>query len=212
MASVAFEQFVRIAWAYAAQSYPAELGRMRSSRVPSGPEEWFCEYVWCVFCAGFSARVLSRRWGMIWDAYRGFSLEGEVEREAILRVFGNARKVDATLRVRDMLRATPWPEFRAHYLTLLEAMQALPYIGPVLARHLARNTGWEVGKDDVHLRRLCARFGFRNAQEMCEAGARILGQPVGAVDYALWRYCADYGHHAEAGAAGRGGSCRVVPF
>ncbi|MDI6825134.1 MAG: hypothetical protein QME87_12420 [Bacillota bacterium] len=210
MASVTFEQFVQIAWAYVAQAYPAELGWMCSSRVPSGAEEWFCEYVWCVFCAGFSARVLSGRWGMIWDAYRGFSLEGEVERETILRVFGNARKVDATLRVRDMLRETPWPEFRARYLSSLEAMRALPYIGPALARHLARNTGWEVGKDDVHLRRLCARFGFRDAQEMCEAGARILGHPVGAVDYALWRYCADYGH-ADSGVAGRGRSCRAMP-
>lgn len=148
MAPVTFDQFVRIAWAYAAQAYPAELGWACSSRVPSGAEEWFCEYVWCVFCAGFSARVLSRRWGAVWDAYRGFSLEGTVDRETVLRVFGNTRKVDATLRVREMLRATPWPEFRARYLTSLDTMQELPYIGPVLARHSVFGT-----------RRRCARRG-----------------------------------------------------
>lgn len=87
-------------------------------------------------------------------------------------------------------------------------LQELPYIGPVLARHLARNTGWEVAKDDVHLARLRSRFGFWDAQEMCEAGARILGQPVGAVDYALWRYCADYGR-AEGGSAARREPCQA---
>ena len=193
MPGVGFPVFCRIAWEYTRQADPVRLAGYASGRGPESAEEWYGEYVWCVFCAGFSARVLAGLWARVREAYRDFALEGDVSRDAVLGVFGNARKVDATLQVREMLMGMCWPEFRGRYLTSLEAMQCLPYIGPVLACHLGRNMGWQVAKDDVHLKRLCVRFGFRDAREMCEEGARLLGQPVGAVDYAVWRYCRDYG-------------------
>ncbi|MEW6216859.1 MAG: hypothetical protein AB1543_04185 [Candidatus Bipolaricaulota bacterium] len=192
---IPLDLFARVAWAFAECYYGDSLQTFCRRSTPGEPEptRFFAEYVWCVFCAGFSERVLSKRWPLIRKAYLDFRLQGEVERSAILEVFGHTRKVDATLRVRAMIINNGWPTFWQSYGGSVQTLQSLPHMGPTLARHLARNLGWPVAKDDVHLRRLSRLYGFPDAQALCESVAAALGKPVGAVDYALWRYCASFG-------------------
>ena len=195
MSRLPLELFARIAWTFVECHDREALEYYCRTTTPSEPEPagFLAEYVWCVFCAGFSARVLSKRWGKIREAYLDFRLEGPVDRAKVLAAFGHVRKVDATLRVRHLIMSTGWSTFWGTYGRGPETLQWLPYLGPVLARHLARNLGWPVAKDDLHLRRLCSAYGFPDAQTLCEAVAGILDKPVGAADYALWCYCASLG-------------------
>ncbi len=71
----------------------------------------------------------------------------------------------------------------------------LPYMGPALRHHLARNLGIDTVKPDRHLLRLADRFGFETPLALCQAIQKDLELPgmkperLGTIDVVLWRYC-----------------------
>ncbi len=69
-------------------------------------------------------------------------------------------------------------------------LEALPWIGPVTAQHLAKNLGINTAKPDVHMERL-ARAENTTTQELCARLSRQTGYRVATIDSILWRACAD---------------------
>ena len=108
--------------------------------------------------------------------------------EAVSGVFGHPGKVAAIEHV--------WQGREAIYLQYLQSedpiafLQTLPWIGPVVRYHLAKNLGADVAKPDVHLERLARRDRTTTAK-LCRRLAHETGYRVATVDSILWRACAD---------------------
>jgi hypothetical protein len=66
--------------------------------------------------------------------------------------------------------------------------QSLPWVGPVTCRHLAKNLGADVAKNDVHLQRLADRENV-SVDELCQRLARQTGYRIATIDTILWRAC-----------------------
>ena len=66
-------------------------------------------------------------------------------------------------------------------------LRALPYIGPVTWRHLAKNLGARVAKADRHLVRPAAATDRPNVDTLCDEIPGWLGKPVAVVDVVLRR-------------------------
>ncbi len=155
--------------------------------------EFLEETAWVILSSGFSHSVVAGRFPRLCSAFDGFVSVGaiverrvEYERRA-LRVFGHQGKIaaicTAALLVRDIGVSTLVERARDDLLTLT----LIPYVGPVTAKHLARNLGVDVAKPDRHMVRLAARVGA-GVSEMAEALAMATGDPVRVVDGVLWRH------------------------
>lgn len=95
-----------------------------------------------------------------------------------------------------------WNERQRHYVGYVEAsdrllfLETLPWIGPVLALHLAKLLGHDVAKPDVHMERLARRERTTTAK-LCRRLARQTGYRVATIDSILWRACADGLLHSQ---------------
>ena len=61
-------------------------------------------------------------------------------------------------------------------------------MGPVTARHLAKNLGMVLVKPDRHLTRLAAKTGYKTAEGMCHTIAEVVGDSLSVIDIVIWRY------------------------
>ena len=95
-----------------------------------------------------------------------------------------------------------WSERQRYYQCYLEAsnrltfLGTLPWIGPVLALHLAKLLGHDVAKPDVHLERLARRERTTTAK-LCRRLSGQTGYRVATIDSILWRACADGLLHSQ---------------
>lgn len=89
----------------------------------------------------------------------------------------------------EVIKATA-PEERIKVIRTLPGME-----GDALGYHLARNMGIDTVKPDRHLKRLAARFDYRNPMEMCLDIQSDFEKKLklGTIDYILWRYCTIHG-------------------
>lgn len=71
----------------------------------------------------------------------------------------------------------------------VDFLQTIPWIGPVLALHLAKLLGSDVAKPDLHLVRLANRERTTVAK-LCQRLAAETGYRVATTDAILWRGCA----------------------
>lgn len=165
------------------------------------------EYVWCVYVAGFSAKVISDKFKSLLDVHkirdRYFgdifkckpeTMLSEDEMDRVYGVFKNKNKAKAVQSVRRMISDMGWDEFHEKYVRGLDPkkLEELPGLGPALACHLARNLGnIKVCKPDVHLKRLAEKYKFESVQKMCETLNPNV--PAGFVDLMLWLACIDHG-------------------
>ncbi len=100
--------------------------------------------------------------------------------------FGHKGKAAAIDRV--------WAERDQHFAAYQAAndVQAfcasLPWIGPVTSRHLAKNLGADVAKDDVHMQRLAEHDGT-DVDALCVRLAKATGYRLATIDTILWRAC-----------------------
>jgi hypothetical protein len=102
--------------------------------------------------------------------------------------FGHVGKVSAIDRI--------WEERESLFAAFLGTddqlgfLRSMPWIGPVTARHLAKNLGGDHAKPDVHLQRL-ARRSHTTVERLCARLARQSGYRAATIDTILWRACAD---------------------
>jgi hypothetical protein len=152
------------------------------------------EAAWVVLSAGMSEAVVRAKFPALERALRSFrperiAADPSAARAAALAVFGHERKVDAILSIAAAVRELGDAELRARLEADPEGfLRALPYIGPVTWRHLAKNLGAPVAKADRHLVRLAAAAGRPDVDTLCDEISGWLGEPVAVVDVVLWRW------------------------
>lgn len=152
------------------------------------------EAAWVVLSAGMREAVVRAKFPALERALRSFH-PGRIgddpfaARAAALAVFGHERKIDAILSIAATARELGNAELRARLRRDPEGfLRALPYIGPITWRHLAKNLGAPVAKADRHLVRLAAATGRPDVDTLCDEISRWLGEPVAVVDVVLWRW------------------------
>lgn len=151
------------------------------------------ETAWVILSSGFRFSVVAERFPRVSAAFRDFTdldwimeSRSECEQRA-LSEFGHRRKIaaigSAVRMVWDSGSATFIEGAREDVLSLT----AIPFIGHVTARHLARNLGIDVAKPDRHLMRLAHRVQS-DVGNLADALAETTGDPVRLVDGVLWRH------------------------
>ena len=72
-------------------------------------DEFYAEYVYAVYVAGFKVEVIKGKWNRLAEVYRGFKVDevvadAEAVRREALKVIGNKREVDAVIEARSSSR------------------------------------------------------------------------------------------------------------
>lgn len=172
-------------------------------------EDFTKNYLWCVYVSGFSAQVVTANFDRLLHAY-GMVSDGqfvqakqgtEPSMEPVFRIWKNKAKFKAVHMTRMMIQSASWPVFHKMYLASKDpkVIQQLPFMGPALSRHLARNIGnVDMVKPDVHMVRLADTFlpHFRLSDDvtkttrLCEEVRKVCtlmsSWPLGKIDMVLW--------------------------
>lgn len=150
--------------------------------------EFYLEYVYAVFVSGFRVSVIQKLWPALHPIYNRpiavyHNPEGTFEKA--YKIFGNKRKIKATIDGAKMLVEKGWPKFREEIKQDIDALKQLPYIGDVLKYQMARSVGINCIKPDVHLKRMANHFDM-DPFEMCNLISTEVGIPVHTVDTIIW--------------------------
>jgi hypothetical protein len=153
------------------------------------------EHAWVALSAGMQERVIRNLFRGIASSFYDFqSAKIIVEnkcacRNAALGYFNNQKKIEAIILMSQKIYADGFEKFKGSlYLSPLETLQTLPYIGPVTCFHLAKNIGIQVAKPDRHLTRLANHAGYEDVQLFCRDISSQTGDSVPVVDIVLWRF------------------------
>lgn len=157
-------------------------------------KQWFySEYAHCVYCSGFSVRIVRMKQDALSEAYYDYdpvkvaANPEEVRRKAMRKAcIRNERKVNAIIKGAGIINKLEWPKFLYQVKENMNLLKVLPYIADVLKYHLARNIGFNLIKPDVHIKRLAKYYGL-DPFEMCEMLSEKMGLPRHTVDSVLWR-------------------------
>jgi hypothetical protein len=166
-------------------------------------QRFLSEYAWVVLNSGFRESVARRLFPKISAAFLHWIAESINEQrdmvlQAAIKVFKNRKKIESILEgcVLVSMHGTEWIEVAINDGDF-NALCQMPYIGPITCKHLAKNLGAHCCKHDRHLVRLAHELGFLSPDFMCEVISEKTGDPLGVVDYVLWRGAA-FGHDAFA--------------
>ncbi len=164
---------------------------------PVTEKEFLSEAAWVVFNAGMRESVVRSKWAALSDAFLLWRSAREVTDHAsecsaaALSVFGHVRKVQAAVAIAGLVADVGISQIRMSMDMDPEVfLTELPYVGAVTWRHLAKNLGLQMVKEDRHLVRLAGAWGRPSADDMCREIADWLGEPLSVVDLVLWRWCA----------------------
>jgi hypothetical protein len=153
------------------------------------------EHAWVTMSAGMQERVIRKCFRGVASSFYNFqSAKVIVEnkcacRRTALRYFNNQRKIDAIIIMAQKIYTEGFEKFKGClYLSPLETLRSLPYIGPVTCFHLAKNIGIQVAKPDRHLTRLAHYAGYDDVQLFCRDISIQAGDSVPVVDIVLWRF------------------------
>lgn len=152
------------------------------------------EYAWVVLNSGFREAVIRKYFDYIslcycdWSSAKEIFELGDVCSNAAARAFGNIKKLRAITRTAGVLDQIGFANFKDSLIADFDFCQSLPFIGPITARHLAKNLGFDVAKPDRHLARLAMQFGYCSVHDMCLAISERTGDRLSVADIVLWRF------------------------
>jgi hypothetical protein len=153
------------------------------------------EAAWVVLSVGFREAIVRRRFSEVsraffhWSSADLIMTERESCRANALRAFGNHRKINAILKIVERVEAEGISMIRKQIANRgIEFIRELPFMGPVTARHLAKNLGMVMVKPDRHLTRLAGKTGYKTAEGMCRTIADVVGDSLSVIDIVIWRY------------------------
>jgi hypothetical protein len=158
------------------------------------PTVFVREAAWVVLCAGMREAVVRERFDQLGSAFELWNPESIAYnakrcRHRGLRIFNHAAKLNAIVEIAgEVARKGVEPLLRGVGTEGPSFLTKLPYIGGVTCFHLAKNLGFATAKPDRHLQRIAAALGYDGAQELCEAIADVLAEPVQVVDVVMWRF------------------------
>ncbi|WP_156432056.1 hypothetical protein [Kordiimonas lipolytica] len=153
------------------------------------------EAAWVILCSGFKEAHIRK----IFDCYSLAFCDWESAAEIVdagntciglaCEVFRNRRKAEAIFEIAKKVDVTGFSAVRAEIdRAPLVYIEKLPMLGPITAKHLAKNLGYPIAKNDRHLVRLAEEQGFRCVDAFCEALSSMVGESIPVVDITLWRY------------------------
>jgi len=185
-------------------NYLDQLNYFRGLRPEHITENKFIdEYVWVVYASGFNASVLSKKWDKLKSIYSQiyidlgftslFSYDIEKSLKEACELINRRDKAGSIVRVLTELDSIGYAAFRNKYLSNLDSMMDLPFIGPTTKYHLGRNLGIDCVKPDVHLVRMAEYFGFSTPLAMCEYLGTNYNERIGVVDLILWYAASTFG-------------------
>ena len=153
------------------------------------------EAAWVILSSGFRESVVRNCFPGVstafleWCSADRILHRREACRASALRAFGHTGKVEAILTVVEQVDSQGVEIIRDGLAGCgPDYLQRFPYVGPVTARHLAKNLGVAVVKPDRHLVRLANEFGQDSVEAMCDDIATVVGDSVAVIDVVFWRY------------------------
>ncbi len=154
------------------------------------------EYCWVVYAAGFKVKIIEQKFSALQKAFQDFDLHKLAKMESpdeALRVFNNRRKAEGFLKGAKAIHREGFARFKARVEQEgMAALKALPGIGEITQKHLAKNIGLtDVPKDDIWLERIARLCNASNVNSLTEYLADEFGETQNVVDLVLWRFCAD---------------------
>jgi hypothetical protein len=159
-------------------------------------DEFLREAAWVVLCSGFREQVVRQKFGYVSIAFFDWISADAIVADAgncvriAMKHFGNEKKLQAIVRIAELVAGIGFRRFKEAVLAdPLGTLQALPFVGPITAQHLAKNLGFPTVKADRHLVRLAEAFGFSDCHRMCADLAQTTGDSLAVVDTVLWRFC-----------------------
>lgn len=152
------------------------------------PQEFFEEYIWVVYASGFSVRRLEEVKDRLYRAYGRYKDLDSKRKRKVLAVVNSVRKWNAVHDTAVTMQTMRWDHFKKTYLSDLDKMTALGYIGPITKFHLGRNLGFNVAKPDRHLVTLAERFGCSSVDEMCQYLSQEHSLKLKEIDFILWKF------------------------
>lgn len=153
------------------------------------------EAAWVVLSVGFREAIVRRRFSEVsraffhWSSADLIMTERESCRTNALLAFGNHQKINAILKIVERVEAEGIGMIRKQIADRgIEFIRELPFMGPVTARHLAKNLGMVMVKPDRHLTRLADKTGYETVEGMCRTIADVVGDSLSVIDIVIWRY------------------------
>jgi len=192
-----------------------EINRARSLNPTSiNSNDFLREYAWTVFNSGIKMRIIRKKWDSLqkvfsyWD-HQEISKHKEQVRANALLVFNNHEKIGAVLDSTDFIDKQGWEVIKSNILqgmirtdngNFLPSKRFFDYVssnfswlGLTNRRYLAKNLGFDIAKDDRHLRRLAEQYGYQKdadgVQTFVEKIARYAGERISVTETVLWNAC-----------------------
>jgi len=209
------EEIWRLAYSHAMQDerITADVQRARTLEFKdiTGPD-FIRECAWAIYGAAFSYRTLARHWDALQEAYLHWDVHEigahyATVRETALRRINNSRKVNAILSIASDLEKRGWAEVKATLQSLLsydqrgnpiatsaliDYLDRLPNVGPVLADFIIKNIGIDAIKADLFTRRLAKHLGYRcdkpGVDAMGSDFQAICGERINVIDTVAWNW------------------------
>jgi thermostable 8-oxoguanine DNA glycosylase len=203
-----YMDYFRGALAFANEFYQEDVDRIRSTNFNTiTPEEFFREYMWCVYTSGFNAKVVSRMFPILQDIYRPLddvfahckiNIDSVAMAHHALAICNNKRKVRAIINMAfkggPEIKKSGWVIYKETKLSSPDKLKELPFIGPITCYHLARNIGLlNYIKPDLHLNRMAINWKFENPVELCKSIQKEFNLPLGIIDLVLWYAASTFG-------------------
>jgi hypothetical protein len=174
--------------------YAAEIAWQTHTRISEVTSCTFVrEAAWVILSAGMRESVVRRRFPALTAALHNFQPAAIAHdpdvRNAALGAFHHERKIDAVLAIAALAHRMGTHGIRRSLVDdPARLLQRLPYMGPAVSRHLAKNLGLPVAKPDRHLVRLASAAARTDPDHLCAEIAHWLGDPIAVVDIVLWRW------------------------
>ena len=213
--SKSLDEIWRLAYSHTMQNetITADVQRARTLDFKdiTGPD-FIKQCAWAIYGAAFSYRTLARYWDTLqeaylhWDVHEITAQYGTV-REIALRSINNSRKVNAILSIASDLEKRGWTEVKATLQgfisydlrgnpvetpALIDHLDRLPNVGPVLATYIAKNIGLGAIKPDIWMMRLNEHLGYSPDKPGVNAMAldfqSICGEKINVIDTVLWNW------------------------
>jgi len=177
------------------------------------PADFLREYAWVVFNSGMKMQTIRRRWPGLQNAFKQWDhraiVENEVEiRSSALQNLNHPGKVDAVIRLARMLSGQDWRVLKREILdspiivggrNLMPPAQffdfttKLPWLKEANKRYFAKNLGFDLAKNDRHLRQLASEYGYaedgESVQQFVEKVSECVCERISVVETVLWNAC-----------------------
>lgn len=153
------------------------------------------EAAWVILCSGFRESHVRKIFDFYslafcdWESASEIVSAGDLCVRLACDVFGNHRKAKAIFEIAILIHTVGFDEVKAQIdRHPLAYIQRLPMLGPITAKHLAKNLGYPIAKNDRHLVRLAEEQGYLCVDTFCAEISGMVGESVPVVDVTLWRY------------------------